>query len=718
MRFLLQSFEADREAGWPHWFSAAFFFVLFLCLGAHCLKRFLKVDSSLPLRRSALALAFPVLFFIFCGPRFLPGQSPATAASNAAAWAPVGPAGGDARAFASMPGQPSHLYLGTTNSWLYESLDSGANWHRLAMLDDSGHLILDHIVVDSADPATIFVAGWKDGEGGLWVSHDHGRSWSGIADLQGQSIRSFLQSPSDPKVLLAGTLAGVYRSIDEGATWTLISPPGSREIHEVESLAVDPANPDVVYAGTWHLPWKTEDGGKNWHSIKQGIIDDSDVFSIILDPDRPSTVFLSACSGIYKSLNAGARFRKIEGIPSTARRTRVLKKDPANREVIYAGTTEGLYKTADAGKTFERLTGPDVIVNDVFVDPRDSNHILIATDRGGVLASTDAGATFIASNEGISERKVTALLVDRNNPMRLFAGVANDKNYGGVFVSTNGGAAWQQIDTGLDGRDVLALSQTKDGTVLAGTSGGIFGLDPPAGAAPGEVMPSSGLTWEARNTISNTVMKMSTEIVRKTRVNVEREVKAPIVDLESRANALDVSDNIWLAATALGLLTSRDQGASWQGGPVLGLGEFLSVTVHGDVMAAARIDGVVLSKDGGLTWWPIGLPKMLTHIRRVVFSPDGTLWLGAREGVYFSEDQGKTWLWIERLPFRDVDDVEYDVASHRVLVSSKSSDQIFSIDPKTMTWKLWHTGFRVALVRAAGGRLVAASLDDGVLLER
>ena len=69
---------------------------------------------------------------------------------------------------------------------------------------------------------------------------------------------------------------------------------------------------------------------------------------------------------------------------------------------------------------------------------------------------------------------------------------------------------------------------------------------------------------------------------------------------------------------------------------MLGLGEYMSVTVHGDVMAAARIDGVVLSKDGGLTWWPMGLPEMLTHIRRVVFSPDGTLWLGAREGVYFS----------------------------------------------------------------------------------
>jgi len=52
----------------------------------------------------------------------------------------------------------------------------------------------------------------------------------------------------------------------------------------VESLAIDPTDPDVVYAGTWHLPWKTTDGGKTWSNIKQGIIDDSDVFSIIIDP--------------------------------------------------------------------------------------------------------------------------------------------------------------------------------------------------------------------------------------------------------------------------------------------------------------------------------------------------------------------------------------------------------------------------------------------------
>jgi photosystem II stability/assembly factor-like uncharacterized protein len=646
---------------------------------------------------------------------FLASLFVANGALNAqAAWNAVGPPGGDARAFASVPGNPEHLYLGTTASWLYESFDGGSTWHRLAKLDTADDLILDHIIVDPVDHSTLYVAGWRRAEGGLWISHDAGHRWKESPGLHGQSIRAFLQAPSDPRLLFAGTLEGVFRSRDAGATWTQISQRGSREIHEVESLAVDPGNPDTIYAGTWHLPWKTTDGGKSWSNIKQGIIDDSDVFSIILDSARSHTVFLSACSGIYKSETAGAHFHKIQGIPSTARRTRVLKQDPANREVVYAGTTEGLYRTTDGGRTFKRLTGEGVIVNDVFIDPRDSNHVLLATDRGGVLASHDAGRTFAQSNMGISERKVAALMVDRANPSRFYAGVVNDKEYGGVFVSNDQGATWSQIGTGLDGRDVFSLSQTQDGTVLAGTNGGVFVLDPPTSPFTGS--PASALTWEARNIIANTVMKTSTEVVKKTRVNVEKEVKVPVVELNSRVNALDASGDVWLAASTLGLLTSRDQGATWQGGPVLGVGEFLSVTTHGNLMAAARGDGVLLSRDAGRSWWPMGLPTMLTRIHRVLFTPDGTLWLGAREGVYFTSDVGKTWMWIGRLPFRDVDDVEYDAARHRVLVSSRSSDQIFSIDPKTMTWKLLQTGFLMQSIRIAGNRLVAASLDDGVII--
>jgi photosystem II stability/assembly factor-like uncharacterized protein len=654
---------------------------------------------------------------LFCAPRLL----------AQGAWSIVGPAGGDARSFAAVPGQPDHLLLGTTNSWLYESKDEGATWHRLAKLSPEDGFVLDSIVVDSADPATIYVGAWKDSNGGgLWISHDAGKTWTEPAVFKGQPLHALVQAPSDARTLFAGTLQGVFRTSDRGVTWTQISPAGSREIHEIESLAVDPKNPDIVYVGTWHLPWKTTDGGGHWASVSRGIITDSDVFSMIVDPEHTRVVYLSACSGIYKSENAGLLFRKIQGIPSEARRTRVLMQDPENREVVYAGTTEGLYKTVNGGKTFERMTDSDVVVNDVYVDPQDSSRVLLATDRGGVLASKDASVTFAESNQGISERKIAALLVDRAIPGNLYAGVVNDKKYGGVFRSTDGGARWEQLGSGLDGRDVFALAQTKDGAVVAGTSHGIFVLngsqsdDPPPSDAKPAPHPggSSGaaLAWQPRNNIVNTIEKTVTETHYRTRVNIEKQVKAPPIELESLVNALDVSGDVWVAATNYGLLTSRDQGASWQGGPVMGAGDYLSVTVQGDNMVAARTDSVVMSKDGGQTWWPMGQPTMLTRIHRVAFSPDGTLWLGAREGVYYTRDLGKTWLWLQRLPFRDVDDLSYDPALKRILISSRTSDEVYSIEPKTLTWTWWQTGYQIALIRAAGDRLVAASLDDGVLV--
>jgi photosystem II stability/assembly factor-like uncharacterized protein len=626
-----------------------------------------------------------------------------------ATWIPTGPDGGDARAFAEVPGHPNHLYLGTLDSWVYESFDHGASWRRLAKLDKEDDLVLDSIIVDPSQPSTIYIGAWKLGQagGGLWISHDAGKSWTPSAGLHDQSIRALTQAPSNPKMLFAGTLEGVFRSEDSGDTWNLISPPGSRELHEVESLAVNPTNPDIIYAGTWHLPWKTTDGGKNWENMKQGIIEDSDVFSIIIDPAQPSTMFLSACSGIYKSDNAGALFHKIAGIPSDARRTRVLMQDPTNHDVVYAGTTQGLYKTVDGGKKFSPMTGADVIVNDVYVDPSDSTQVLLATDRGGVLTSKDGGSTFTPSNTGISARKVEALLVDRTNPARLYAGVVNDKTFGGVFVSADSGKSWQQAGPGLEGRDVFSLSQTADGNIVAGTSHGIFALAGDAGS----------LHWEPRNKIANTVLKSVAEHHAGKRITVEKTIKQPEVKLESRAPAIDVSADVWLASTGVGLLTSKDKGETWQGGPVGGVGDSVSVAAHGSAMAAARPDGVVASSDSGSTWAPMSVPPAITRIHRVAFSPDGGLWLGTREGVYFTRDMGQSWMYLQRLPFRDVDDLAYDPGTGRVLVSSHSSDQVFAIDPKSLTWNWWQTGFRINLIRAAGQRMLAASMYDGVLIE-
>src|SRR6202035_4565108 len=281
---------------------------------------------------------------------------------------------------------------------------------------------------------------------------------------------------SDPKILVAGALDGVYRSKDSGSHWDRISPANDANIKNVESIAINPQDPDVVYAGTWHLAWKTGDGGVSWQHINKGMIDDSDVFSIIVSSASPSEVFASACSGIYKSSNAGDLFQKIQGIPFSARRTRVLKQDPSNASIVYAGTTEGLWKTTDGGKAWTRVSNPDVVVNDVMVDPRNSARVMLATDRAGVLASEHGGHSFVTSNHGYTHRYVTSILADKNDSNTFYVGVVNDRELGGVFVSHDAGQHWLQKSKGLDGRDVFTLKQASNGELVAGTNRGMFVL--------------------------------------------------------------------------------------------------------------------------------------------------------------------------------------------------------------------------------------------------
>jgi photosystem II stability/assembly factor-like uncharacterized protein len=628
-----------------------------------------------------------------------------SALGQIASWVPVGPDGGDGRSFAADPSNAQHLYLGTTNSWVYQTEDGGASWQRLAKLSKNDDLILDNIVVDESDPKTLMVGAWilDHPEGGLFISHDAGKSWTSVEAMKGQSILALTQAPSDPKILIAGTLRGVYRSEDSGVHWTQITPLGSMELHEVESIAIDPKDPHTIYAGTWHLPWKTTDGGANWHNIKQGLIDDSDVFSIIIDPSLPSVVYTSACSGIYRSDNGGELYRKMQGIPMTARRTRVLMLDPTNRNTVYAGTTEGLYKTLDGGVNWRRMTGPDVIINDVYVDPKNPQHVLLATDRSGVLESDDSAATFKGSNTGFSQRQVSSLLVDAKTPQTIVAGVVNDKSYGGVFVSNNEGASWRQQSNGLQGRDVFSLAQALDGSILAGTNAGIFRWD--------------GTNWQPDGKIVKGVQKTSYVVRKGRRVRTEKTVMVPGGQIDGRVSAVDASGSIWYAATSSGIYSSADQGISWEGGPVLGKTEFRTVAAAGPVVVAAQRTTLALSQDGGKNWQPLAMPQKLTWLNAITMTPDGGLWLGGREGVFYSEDHGQNWTEMSTLPISDINGLNYDPDLKRIILTSWASSLILAVDPADRTWKFWDAGWRVHNVRSSGGRLLAATLYNGVVIE-
>jgi len=632
-------------------------------------------------------------------------------------WFPFGPDGGDARSLTVDPHDHAHLYLGTATGSIYESRNEGQEWKRLARVGKRDDLVLDNIEVDNADPKHILVGGWvvDRNDGGLFVSKDGGVTWTSQPDMRGQSIRSMAESTSDPKVWIVGTLTGIYRSEDGGEHWKLISPADSTEIHEVESVAIDPADPKIIYAGTWHLPWKTTDGGVTWSSIKEGVIDDSDVFSIIVDPVHPSTVYMSACSGIYKSENKGVRFQKVEGIPSSARRTRVLMQDPKHLDTVFAGTTEGLWRTGDAGKIWIRMTGPDVIVNDVYIDPTDSNKVLMATDRGGVLASEDGGSSFHPSNKGFSARHLSSFVADAQRPATVYVGALNDKELGGVFLSDNGGLSWIQQSAGLAGSDIFSLGQAPDGTILAGTGHGLYSLKDGAWGRIGDV------------TFTKTAGALSAPTPAKVaRVPSKAASKRPVARRSaSIVKAFDgavysilTDGNSLYAATSQGLLTSANSGISWKGVDSAGSEEVYFLGNARSSVLAAGPKAMRLSTDDGKTWKPVVPPSQLSQITAVAVDGDGRLWAGGREGVFLSEDNGVSWQPLNGLYVGDTNSIFYDQRSQRVLITSNGPNTLaFAVHLPDKKISFWDTGWNLRFIRPVGDHLLAVTPFDGVVLQ-
>jgi photosystem II stability/assembly factor-like uncharacterized protein len=621
-------------------------------------------------------------------------------------WTVLGPDGGDVRSLAYDPQNPDHLFLGTNTGTIFSSNDGGHSWARFAHLGTGDDYVLDHIAIDTQNPKHIFVSAWSlDNQqaGDIFRSHDGGKNWEALPAMHGKSVRALAIAASDHQVLAAGALDGVYRSTNGGDSWQKIS--GQSELKNIESIAIDPKNPNAVYAGTWHLAWKTDDAGANWKHINKGMIDDSDVFSIIVNSANPSIVFASACSGIYKSESAGDQFSKIQGIPFTARRTRVLKQDPSNPSTVYAGTTEGLWKTMDTGKTWKRVSNPEVVVNDVMVDPRNSNRVLLATDRSGVLASEDGAGTWTASNHGYTHHYVSTILADKKDPNTILIGVVNDREFGGVFASKDGGQHWTQKSTGLGGRDVFTLEQASNGTLVAGTNKGIFTLD------------AKGGSWQASNTVINETT--ATKSVKKGKKTAQVATKtATRSTLEARVNDLEMTPKLWLAATSAGLFTSTNDGKSWSGGAVMGKSDFVSVKADGNTIVAATRTNVMVSENGGTTWKQGNLASFVTNIYGVTTTPDAIL-VAAREGAFRSSDSGATWEhMVNGLPDKNINSISFDQSTKRLLATSTATGVIFE---SRNGGRSWHrgpdSGYALRGVSVVRGRMVAATPFDGVVAQ-
>ncbi|HVI80491.1 MAG TPA: hypothetical protein VM715_20515, partial [Candidatus Acidoferrum sp.] len=75
----------------------------------------------------------------------------------------------------------------------------------------------------------------------------------------------------------------------------------------------------------------------------------------------------------------------------------------------YVGCNSGTYKTTDMGTTWIQQGVPDLIYQDVAIDPANPEHIFAASNAG-VFASTDAGLTWGNMSDGIPTGMVITAL--------------------------------------------------------------------------------------------------------------------------------------------------------------------------------------------------------------------------------------------------------------------------------------------------------------------
>jgi photosystem II stability/assembly factor-like uncharacterized protein len=346
-------------------------------------------------------------------------------------------------------------------------------------------------------------------------------------------------------------------------------------------------------------------------------------------------------------------------------------------------------------------------VNDVLIDPRNSQRVLLATDRSGVLASDDSATTFSSSNHGYSHRYVSAILADAKEPNTLYIGVVNDREFGGVFSTHDGGQNWLQKSSGLNGRDVFTLKQASNGTLVAGTNKGVFELA------------SGSSTWHPINNVVIEKPVSHTVTLKSGKKKTLTSVTSTHTVLESRVSDTDLGSSRWFAATSAGLFISKDHGKEWMGGPVAGQQDFVSVQAQDALVVAATRSTVLVSQDDGKIWQAAVLASYPINIRNVTVSPDGQIFISTREGAFHSGDSGKSWNHVVAgLPDKDITSVVYDGTHKRLLATSGQTGVVFESADGGSTWQRGpDSGYPLRRISVVHGRFVAATPFDGVIAQ-
>lgn len=225
-------------------------------------------------------------------------------------------------------------------------------------------------------------------ERALW-DHPHRPQWN--AGFGGQAFHTILPHPSDPaSVTAALSTGGVYQTRDGGASWQPrnqgiradFMPEGEQypEFGQcVHKVARHPSNPSRLYAQNHGGVYRSDDEGATWTSIADGLPSDFG-FPVVVHPHEPDTIFVFPIDGgaarfppeghprVWRSRDAGETWEGLDrGLPeefyAAVMRDAMCvdTRDPAG--VYFGGRNGSVWGSADAGDSWRELAAnlPDVM---------------------------------------------------------------------------------------------------------------------------------------------------------------------------------------------------------------------------------------------------------------------------------------------------------------------------------------------------------------------
>lgn len=428
---------------------------------------------------------------------------------NALEYRSIGPyRGGRSAAVTGVPGQPMTYYFGGTGGGVWKSKDGGQSWQNTSDGYFGGSI--GAVAVSAWDPNVIYAGGGeKTVRGnvshgyGMWRSTDAGKTWTDIGLKDSRHISRLRIHPRNPDLVYAAVMGhlfgpneqrGVYRSKDGGSTWERVHFV-SNEVGAVD-IAMDPTNPRILFASMWRILrtpyslesggegsgiWKSTDGGDTWteitknNGLPEGIVGINCVTISPVNPERIWAIIEAEDGGVFRSEDGGETWSQVNDDRNLRQRawyyTRIYA-DTQNEDAVYV-LNVGFWKSKDGGKTYERIRTPHGDHHDLWIDPGNSNRMIIGDD-GGAQVSFDGGDGW-STYHNQPTAQFYRVTTDNHFPYRIY-GAQQDNSTVRILHRSNAGAIterhWEPTAGGESGH--IAPNPEDPDIVYGGSYGGFL----------------------------------------------------------------------------------------------------------------------------------------------------------------------------------------------------------------------------------------------------